>query len=264
MLDPSAKRRPAPAPKPPTGAKDSDRVFSCGCGKAYLSYPALYTHVKNKHAGVFPIGSNVRKKMPSTSQLKSEHFKQDLGRFSEDFSAVFGQLTEQKDKKRADLKESLRKVGEGFEGEVQAFLDLNEKASTDKKATSIYGVLFEFLRFANENCAGELFEEYLLFVVFLAQALNKKGPSFVPKENFEKSFCESSNVATICDILNIFIAEDFPHCLKKVVEREVEKLSFLGFEEENIRVLIMMSKHLAQWMFHSGHVEYRLEINVDG
>lgn len=28
--------------------------YLCGCGKAYLSYPALYTHVKNKHTGIFP------------------------------------------------------------------------------------------------------------------------------------------------------------------------------------------------------------------
>lgn len=36
----------------------------CGCGKAYLSYPALYTHVKNKHDGIFPIGSNAKRWIP--------------------------------------------------------------------------------------------------------------------------------------------------------------------------------------------------------
>jgi hypothetical protein len=25
------------------------RDFSCKCGKTYMSYPAAYTHVKNKH-----------------------------------------------------------------------------------------------------------------------------------------------------------------------------------------------------------------------
>ena len=25
------------------------RDFDCGCGKAYLSYPALLTHIKTKH-----------------------------------------------------------------------------------------------------------------------------------------------------------------------------------------------------------------------
>lgn len=41
-----------------------ERNYFCGCGKAYLSYPALYTHVKNKHDGVFPIGSNAKRKIP--------------------------------------------------------------------------------------------------------------------------------------------------------------------------------------------------------
>ena len=33
------------------------RNFICGCGKQYLSYPALYTHIKTKHNGVQPIGT---------------------------------------------------------------------------------------------------------------------------------------------------------------------------------------------------------------
>lgn len=41
-----------------------ERNYSCGCSKAYLSYPALYTHVKNKHNGIFPIGSHSRRKLP--------------------------------------------------------------------------------------------------------------------------------------------------------------------------------------------------------
>lgn len=28
---------------------ENSRDFLCGCGKAYLSYPALYTHIKFKH-----------------------------------------------------------------------------------------------------------------------------------------------------------------------------------------------------------------------
>ena len=28
---------------------DEGRTFSCKCGKSYLSYPALYTHMKTKH-----------------------------------------------------------------------------------------------------------------------------------------------------------------------------------------------------------------------
>ena len=34
-----------------------NRDFTCGCGKSYLSYPALYTHLKQKHKGIQPEGT---------------------------------------------------------------------------------------------------------------------------------------------------------------------------------------------------------------
>ena len=36
-----------------------DRNFICGCGKDYFSYPALYTHIKNKHNGKAPEGTEL-------------------------------------------------------------------------------------------------------------------------------------------------------------------------------------------------------------
>lgn len=32
-------------------ANAGERAFGCPCGKTYLSYPALFTHVKQKHEG---------------------------------------------------------------------------------------------------------------------------------------------------------------------------------------------------------------------
>lgn len=29
----------------------NNRDYQCPCGKSYLSYPALYTHIKQKHEG---------------------------------------------------------------------------------------------------------------------------------------------------------------------------------------------------------------------
>ena len=37
---------------------NSGRDFVCGCKKRYLSYPALYTHIKQKHNGITPPGTN--------------------------------------------------------------------------------------------------------------------------------------------------------------------------------------------------------------
>ena len=35
-----------------------ERDYKCGCGKKYYSYPALYTHIKTKHDGKTPEGTN--------------------------------------------------------------------------------------------------------------------------------------------------------------------------------------------------------------
>lgn len=35
------------------------REFKCGCGKDYLSFPALYTHIKNKHHGISPANTEL-------------------------------------------------------------------------------------------------------------------------------------------------------------------------------------------------------------
>eukprot|EP00826_Nyctotherus_ovalis_P015352 TRINITY_DN14356_c0_g1_i2.p3 TRINITY_DN14356_c0_g1~~TRINITY_DN14356_c0_g1_i2.p3 ORF type:complete len:110 (+),score=15.60 TRINITY_DN14356_c0_g1_i2:138-467(+) len=55
------------------------RDFHCGCGKSYLSYTALYTHVKVKHRGKTPEGTKIvhassnpsKKERPSKSARKS-------------------------------------------------------------------------------------------------------------------------------------------------------------------------------------------------
>lgn len=37
-----------------TRSDDKDRNYKCSCGRSYLSYPALYTHIKTKHDGKVP------------------------------------------------------------------------------------------------------------------------------------------------------------------------------------------------------------------
>lgn len=43
ITDEKRKRRPR--------SDEDGRNFSCNCGKSYLSYPALYTHIRTKHNG---------------------------------------------------------------------------------------------------------------------------------------------------------------------------------------------------------------------
>lgn len=63
-----------------------ERNYLCGCNKAYLSYPALYTHVKNKHGGVFPIGSNAKRKIQKNEEEdKEDCFVPDMETYFQEF-----------------------------------------------------------------------------------------------------------------------------------------------------------------------------------
>lgn len=44
--------------------EEAERKFGCPCGKWYLSYPALFTHVKQKHDGKV---NNISHRLPEIS-----------------------------------------------------------------------------------------------------------------------------------------------------------------------------------------------------
>lgn len=64
------------------------RIYHCGCGKKYLSYPALYTHIKNKHGGTHPEGTTKQplKRLKASRQAKSAR----LGLSREDSNMTLG------------------------------------------------------------------------------------------------------------------------------------------------------------------------------
>lgn len=49
---------------------EQGRDFVCGCGKRYLSYPALYTHIKTKHQGQQPEGTQKTGVISSNKRAK--------------------------------------------------------------------------------------------------------------------------------------------------------------------------------------------------
>ena len=66
--NPPAEPSPVPPPQESDAIKPkhkrrsknekAGRDYVCGCGKTYLSYPALYTHIKTKHGGKNPGGTH--------------------------------------------------------------------------------------------------------------------------------------------------------------------------------------------------------------
>ena len=76
-------------------------------------------------------------------------------------------------------------------------------------------------------------------------------------------FCETQDIYVVSEIMNLFLAELFPNYLNEFMEKNPQKLKFLGFEEDNIKNLILMTKFLSNWLFHYDFINSRLEINVD-
>ena len=266
-----------------------DRNYLCGCGKAYLSYPALYTHVKNKHDGIFPIGSNAKRKIPKNGDEESEQlYIPNVERFLQEFDEFTKQLPEAASTTHERIKpEDIRKLNVfKIDGDDREFLQLKAAMQNVlaqeadpakfKEATdnfSIYQIFGYYLNSIFSFCSEKFFREYVLLIVMIIRALNEKGEMFLDKgdkrkpsvkgEEMKKSFCDSTNTNVCAEILNLFIAELFPAYFKKLSPDNQTEAHFLGFEDDNIKNLILMAKYLANWLFNLEFTEYRLEINVD-
>lgn len=264
-----------------------ERNYHCGCGKAYLSYPALYTHVKNKHDGVFPIGSNAKRKIQRQPDDDTEAlFIKDVPGFYKDFSEFLIQIEDasSKEKRNMSLEDINRIFSSLFPDETKEILLLKEamcgminlesdqdKFGKLKESLNINYVLAFYLISIFPYCSQTFFKEYFLLVFMIISSMNAKGKMFVKKQHKpmkitiqeQKLFCETDQVYVTSEILNLFLAELFPSFFKKFKEENKIDFYYLGFEDENIKNLILMSKFLANWLYNNGFINYRLEINVD-
>ena len=53
-----------------TLSETSKRDFVCGCGKSYVSYPAIYLHVQRKHNGDWPANTQIPEKSDNQDKVK--------------------------------------------------------------------------------------------------------------------------------------------------------------------------------------------------
>lgn len=261
----------------------------CGCRKAYLSYPALYTHVKNKHDGVFPIGSNAKRKIPKNFEEETDNvFIPNLDKFYLEFQEFITQVPGADGKSKGQLsKELTDKLCNisipNSESEINTlktairtmlYLESDkEKFDSLKESMNIYQILGFYLISIYQYCSEAFFREYMFLILMIIKSLNEKGEMFIEKDEKKKSnsknddtsnkmFCDGMNIHVASEVLNLFIAELFPNLLKSFKQAGVN-FEFLGFEDEHIKNLIVMTKFLANWLFNNEFTDYRLEINVD-
>jgi hypothetical protein len=244
--------------------------------------------VKNKHDGVFPIGSNAKRKIPKNCDEDSDNiFSPNIEKFFEEFAEFIGQIPDASSKSRTSMvKDDVdRFFNIRFDGEEKEFLMLKssmkalvyldsdkEKFESLKETMNIYQILGYYLISIFPYCSEKFFREHLMLIVMICKSLNEKGDMFVDKsemrkttiriDDSRKSFCEGHYVHIVSEILNLFIAELFPTLLKKFKQLDIA-FEFLGFDDDHIKNLILMTKFLANWLYNNEFTDYKLEINVD-
>lgn len=261
------------------------RNFACGCGKAYLSYPALYTHVKNKHEGEFPIGSNSKRKLPKELIPDlSNYFRRDLESFNLDLEYMFKRIQNSKNEntKREMTKNDIIEIFSNldktknsniakFQKAMDEMIHLqndDEKFKKFSESLNIFQVLSYYLIQIFPKCQKQFFFEYFLLIFMLTNGLEKEGSLFLEdfkkNEKTDKNFCEENYVEIIPEIFNIFIAELFPNYYKEINNVFEINFRFLGCEkEDNIKNLVLMIQFLGFWLFCYKFTKFKPEISFD-
>ena len=121
------------------------RDFRCGCGKEYLSYPALYTHIKTKHDGKTPEGTNA-------NQIQNGKGR---GRPRKNFLTNEENLMKQK-------KESIKKYNENQSNELKNYL-IHNNCSFDYfiKGENKFEYIYYFFNLLNKKKKIEL-KKYII------------------------------------------------------------------------------------------------------
>ncbi|CAG9319222.1 unnamed protein product [Blepharisma stoltei] len=234
------------------------RTYKCGCGKMYLSYPALYTHIKTKHDGITPEGTNapqfkngrgrgrprkikdttepvrVQITHPSDNIRKNPNFAdeisylREIGHYSqegtdptENFPRVFKNNQETEHPILATLKEESILHEKAKNGEF-----VQEKENKGDR------IMAKFLWEHAKICQKEFYKAIVLFIVLLYKFLD---------EEIEENFLLKYN----CEEVPCYLAQFMKYL--EVIKCE--------FNEEDLEKLV---KHYAEWLYSHGYTHIRI------
>ena len=236
------------APKTRRGkAQEAERNFVCGCQKSYLSYPALYTHVKNKHNGTFLVGSIAKRRITEVKKNETRFFTPSLEIFSQEFEQFLEAFPEAKSETPfassrfvEDCSRAVKLFPNVLAQEILLRAVRNKTHSEQKLST----FLADFLEHVHSLSSEAFFRENVLLCLMLISNNISVNNSF-PID------------------LNNFIAEIFPLELKKIKDLSPEaSLVFLGIDEQAIKYLLIMCRFIGDWFFHTKQIDFRVEFNI--
>lgn len=237
------------------------RSYKCGCGKMYLSYPALYTHIKTKHQGINPEGTNApqfrngrgrgrpRKLKDTTDPVKehklhpSDNIRKNPN-FADEISFLYGIGMYSKDGTDplknfpqiyvgdemvdhpllATLKEQIEKHNSAKKGD-------RVSETSDKVKWVIGKFLYEHARVCNA--------EYYSFVMWMTCLLYK--------------FLEEEIQDGYCSVLN---SEEIPMHIGGLTSY----LKDVNYEAEEEKVGLFV-RHFCEWLYAHGFTHLKIDFN---
>lgn len=188
-----------------TRRDEGERSFVCGCGKDYLSYPALYTHIKQKHNGTIPTGTEAPSSICSRGRprrLLNHHGREDHDELLKDEGLIGGPC----DPITAYPGSEEEKEGDRLYTTLKVVTQDTENHSETLTCDQVFA-------FYLVEVAGKTREEgyavVVRFVRHLRMCLNQKGWTLQgeSKQAPEGVFCEVRPATNLPEISNIFITD---------------------------------------------------------
>ena len=246
------------------------RTFECKlCSKSYLSYPALYTHYKQKHNTNNSSGRGRGRPKKGQGELEVEKLKfnptnasffskedrtgqtEPTKEINECIMKAFQNLYENKEEiiKRNELRgmKQLKSV------EEHKFLskylkdphDTNKSNLSENEITD--NVLINYLNKMSKFCNKEYFTHLIIFVTLFREHINKINSTKSPKENNEE-YTECNKAEDVPDSSNEFIT-DF-------LDPDGKSADF-GFSRDEA---IDLTQNLCYWMYENNFTCSKLSL----
>lgn len=267
----------------------SGRDFICGCGKTYLSYPALYTHIKEKHNGQIPEGSSKpatnakgnrgrprkndengsysKKDLPTLAEILKSERVEDTG-FSinpeTDFPLVEKFFTSEEI--YSPILQQIKLIKEHGKG-----MEDEPKNGQDLKETICNKILAYYILNNCQDLDKIAFQEICAFTVFYRCALNDLGHGSVKKlfETWEKdypvkntNFCDNEYGYYILEVCNDLIEKKLGDYAKTLIKEEYLKdLRIFNDVSGHFRDIINLFLAFADWLKKNSFTNSRLTLN---
>jgi hypothetical protein len=281
----------------------SERAWSCGCGKSYFSYAALYTHTKTKHGGVMQKGSQTANKKKQGRPKRDDFvaqaaspFSQKLSEFSKDFRLFLQMIPEAVpadpdfdpknivnrfpihifaneavyDKIFQELVETTKALQAACGDDFLRTLDAQLPDFLNNKSFNCNQVFALFLIFVYRFVSPSFFSELCFFVVAYAAMANRYGWNKLAEMNIigpstgGEQFCLCAASEYLPDFCNVFLVQFLaPALADNEILKDERMLKQLGVDAIPFLRTILVTRQFCNWLWIAKFSKAKIEILKD-